>query len=302
MRSGTTLVQRLLASDSRHYAALGWEVREPAPKPGAWPVDPDPRIAAAEARDEQTRKFAPDLFAIHPTYAHQAEEEIVFLADAFLSHVPEAYCDVPGYRSWLDQQDFTPAYEYLRRILQLLQWQKQHREEPRGRWILKTPAHLGYLDTLFRVFPDAHVIHVHRDPLDTIPSGASLNTALWRMHADDVDPKRVGRQWIERMAWTNRRAMETRDRMPDARERFTDVWFHDALSDPLGQGQRIYDAVGIDFTSEARAAMTGWLSDNAREKLPAHRYTAAEFGLSPEQIRETFRAYTARFIDPHQQS
>jgi len=302
MRSGTTLLQRLLASDVRHYAALGWEVREPAPKPGAWPVDPDPRIAAAEAMDEQTRKLAPDLFAIHPTYAHQAEEEIVFLADAFLSHVPEAYCDVPVYRSWLDDQDFTPAYENLHRMLQLLQWQKKQRDGPRGRWILKTPAHLGYLGTLFRTFPDAHVIHVHRDPCDTIPSGASLNATLWRMHADNVDPKRVGQQWIERMAWTNGRAMETRDGMPDAQRRFTDVWFRDALSDPLGQVQRIYDAVGIDFTSDARAGMTRWLAENAREKLPAHKYTAEEFGLSPEQIREKFRAYTARFIAPHEPS
>jgi len=301
MRSGTTLVQRLLASDSRHYAAFGWEVREPAPKPGAWPVDPDPRIAAAEAQDEQIRKFAADLFAIHPTYAHQAEEEIVFLADAFLSHVPEAYCDVPTYRSWLDDQDFTPAYEHLHRMLQLLQWQKKQRGEHRGRWVLKTPAHLGYLDTLFRTFPCAHVIHLHRDPLATIPSGASLNATLWRMHANDVDPKRVGHQWIERMAWTNGRAMEVRDRMPDAGERFTDVWFRDAVSDPLGQVQRIYDVVGIDFTSDARTAMTRWLAEDAREKLAAHKYTAEEFGLSKEQIREVFAAYTARFIEPHEQ-
>ena len=300
MRSGTTLVQRMLAGDARHYCAFGWEVREPAPKPGAWPVDPDPRIAAAEARDERSRKFAPDLFAIHPTYAHQAEEEIVFLADAFLSHVPEASCNVPAYRSWLDDQDFTPAYQHLYRMLQLLQWQKKQRGQHRSRWVLKTPAHLGYLDTLFRIFPDAHVIHMHRDPIDTIASGASLNTTLWRMHADEVDPRQVGRQWLERMAWTNGRAMEVRDRMPGARGRFTDVWFRDAVSDPIGQVQRIYDAVGIDFTSDARSAMTKWLAEDARERLAAHRYTAEDFGLSREQIREAFAAYSARFIEPHE--
>ena len=301
MRSGTTLMQRILASDPAHACALGWEVGAPAPAPGAWPADPDPRIAAAEARTEQARKFAPDLFAIHPSYAHQAEEEIVFLADAFLSHVPEASCDVPAYRAWLDGQDFTPAYDYLLRMLQLLQWQKKQRGERCGRWVLKTPAHLGYLEPLFATFPGAHVIHMHRDPLETIPSGASLNATLWRMHCGEVDPRRVGSQWIERMAWTNRRAMDFRERDPKAGERFTDVRFRDAVADPVAEAGRIYADAGIDLSSAARSAMTRWLADDRREKLAAHRYRAEDFGLSPGQIRDTFADYTRRFIAPHQE-
>ena len=109
MRSGTTLLQRVLASDPRLACAYGWEVGEPAPRPGWDPAAADPRIADAEAREEQTRTFAAELFAIHPTYVHEAEEEIVFLADAFLSHIPEASCDVPRYRSWIDRQDFAPG-------------------------------------------------------------------------------------------------------------------------------------------------------------------------------------------------
>ncbi len=58
-------------------------------------------------------------------YAREAEEEIVFLADAFLSHVPESGAHLPVYRSWIDEQDFAPAYDYLHRMLQFLQWQKR---------------------------------------------------------------------------------------------------------------------------------------------------------------------------------
>ncbi len=303
MRSGTTLMQRLLASDPRHYCTLGWEALEPAPRLDAEPGDrtePDPRIASGEAREAQARTFAPQLFAIHPSYAHQAEEEIMFMADAFLSHVPEASCDVPAYRSWLDDQDFTPAYRHLYRMLQLLQWQKNLRGERRDRWVLKTPAHLGYLDTLFATFPNAHVIHMHRDPLDVIASGVSLNTTLWRMHSDNVDPVRVGRQWIERMGFTNGRALAVRDRMADAEERFTDVAFPHLVSDPLGQVQRVYDAVGTPLSDEARAAMAAWLAEDAREKLPAHRYSTAAFGFSEREIREAFRDYTSRFVTPAQ--
>ena len=63
-------------------------------------------------------------------YAREPEEEIVFLSDAFLSHVPESGAHLPGYRSWIDEQDFAPAYAYLHRMLQFLQWQKRQARRP----------------------------------------------------------------------------------------------------------------------------------------------------------------------------
>ncbi len=294
MRSGTTLLQRVLASDPRLACAYGWEVGEPAPRADWDPSAEDPRIADAEARESQTRTFATELFAIHPTYVHEAEEEIVFLADAFLSHIPEASTNVPGYRSWIDDQDFAPAYRWLRHMLQLLQWQKRQRGEPVRPFVLKTPAHLGYLDTLLAEFPDAHLVHVHRDPVDVIPSGASLNTTLWRTHGDDVDPHEVGRQWIERMGWSCDRAMAARDRLPA--DQATDVAFTDAVADPIAAASRVLAAVDLDVGDESRAAMARWIAqDHKRESLPVHRYSAGDFGLTDAQIRDRFAGYTDRF-------
>lgn len=296
MRSGTTLLQRMLASDPRHFCVMGYESLEPAPRLGVSPDDPDPRIADAEAREKMTREFAPEYFSIHPSYARQAEEEIMILADAFLSHVPEASCDVPAYREWIDHQDFTPAYRHLRGALQLLQWEKKRRGESRGRWVLKTPAHLGYLDALLATFPGAHVIHMHRDPVQTITSGASLNATLWRMHASDVDPAVVGRQWIRRMSWTKSRAMAARDRRSDEAARFTDVTFRDAVADPMGQIERIYGRVEMELTEDARRAMEVWRAADAEVKLPKHAYTPEQFGLTDAEIRTEFADYIERFL------
>ena len=227
-------------------------------------------------------------------YAREPEEEIVFLSDAFLSHVPEAGAHLPAYRAWIDHQDFTPAYAYLHRMLQFLQWQKRQRGDTASRWVLKSPAHLGYLDPLREQFPDLHVVHMHRDPRDTIASGASLNATLHTMHADSVDPQRVGAEWLQRMGWTNDRAMATRDSWADEAQRVTDIEFDDAIADPIGQVRRVYEAIGVELTTDAEAAMRRWLTDRPRGPgRPA--YALDTYGLSDTQIDERFADYNERF-------
>lgn len=295
MRSGTTLLQRLLAADKRFHCAYGWEVVEVAPKLGyTFGAQEDPRIAISEKREATSRELAPELFSIHPMYAREPEEEIVFLSDAFLSHVPESGAHLPRYRSWIDEQDFTPAYTYLHRMLQFLQWQKRRHGLTAQRWVLKSPAHLGYLDTLRAQFPDLHVVHMHRDPKDTIPSGASLNATLHAMHADDVDRHRVGAEWLQRMGWTNDRAMATRTSWADEATRCIDIEFTDAVEDPIGQVSRVYDATDTPLTADAESAMRSWLTDRPREQARPP-YSAADFGLTDSQIDARFEAYNSRF-------
>jgi hypothetical protein len=297
MRSGTTLLQRLLAADPRFFCAYGWEVVEVAPRLDHRFRGVDPRIAVSEARESKSRELAPELFAIHPMYAREAEEEIVFLADAFLSHVPESGAHLPGYRSWLDQQDFAPAYAYLHRMLQFLQWQKRLRIPeafPRQRWVLKSPAHLGYLDLLRNQFPDLHIVHMHRDPRATIASGAGLNATLHAMHTDTVDLHRVGAQWLQRMGWTNDRAMSVRERWSDDTALVTDIAYDNAVADPIGQVARVYDAVGLALTTEAENAMRRWLTERPREAArPA--YGLEDYGLCPGLVDERFTLYNKIF-------
>jgi len=298
MRSGTTLLQRLLAADPRFHCAYGWEVVEAAPRLDSLFTGVDPRIAISEEREAKSSELAPDLFVIHPMYAREAEEEIVFLADAFLSHVPESGAHLPHYRSWLDEQDFAPAYDYLHRMLQFLQWQKRQRSSgrhgPPERWVLKSPAHLGYLDVLRAQFGDLHIVHMHRDPRATIASGASLNCTLHAMHADSVDRQRVGAQWLQRMGWTNDRAMAVRAGWADESARVTDIGFDDAVADPIGQVARVYDAIDLPLMVEAATGMRRWLKERPREAARPP-YALGDYGLLAEQADERFALYNKRF-------
>ena len=287
MRSGTTLLQRLLAADARFRCARGWEVIEVAPKlDHRWDTE-DPRVAEAVAREEASRQWVPELYAIHPMHALEAEEEIVFLADAFLSHVPESGAHVPAYRSWIDTQDFAPAYDHLHRMLQLLQWQQKQRGELADRWVLKTPAHLGYLEDLRARFPGLHVVHLHRDPVETIASGASLNATLHAMHADTVDLHRIGAEWIERMGWTNDRALATRAAWGDdpARHR-PGVRRRGRRPDRPGLAR--VRRTGARAHRRGRGVHARLAGRVAPGRPGARRTRPRPYGLTAEQIRERF--------------
>jgi hypothetical protein len=304
MRTGTTRLHRLLGAGPAFQVAKWWEVRYPAPFPGSdWRRD-DPRVAAAREEVRLTLEAVPVLASVHPWDADGADEEIMLLEHAFQSWVPESGAHVPSYSRWLDAQDLTAAYRYLARLLRFIQWQKKQS----GRWreagadgparlILKSPFHLAYVGDLLRVFPGARVIQTHRDPLDTIPSGASMYRSLRALNTDEVDPRLCGACVRDRFAWALDRCMRSREKL--SADRFLDVDYHRVGGDPIGEARRVYEWSGIEISPDAESAMRRWMQDNARERRAAHDYSLEEFGFTPEGLAADFAEYRERYILPH---
>ncbi len=295
-RTGTTMLQRLIACDPRIFSVFWWESRNPAPFPGAGDVEDgrrDSRIIDARAEVTAMIELAPDLAAIHPIEAEAPDEEIMLLEHSFFSTTPEALVNIPSYSAWLEQQDQTPGYEYLKQLLQFLQWQKKRSGVNGERWVLKTPHHLGFLDLLFKVFPDATVIQTHRDPVETIPSWASLIYTLRALASDNVDPREAGRHWGGKFKRAIKHSLEIRDASIG---RFIDIWYQDVLKDPITQIRRIYEFAGMELTPEVAQSMIKWTIDHSRDKRPAHHYTLEEFGFNKESLQRDFAEYRERFI------
>ena len=293
-RTGTTLLQRMLATDARFCSAAWWETRYPAPLPGEDARDASRRIALARDEVAQMIRFIPDILAIHPLDAMAADEEFMLMEHSFLCAM-DSYANVPAYTAWLARQDRTEVYAYLKTMLQFLQWQKRQRgEAPAQRWVLKTPQHLHTLEILFKVFPGAQVVLTHRDPAQTIPSMASMAHTLWKLYADAPDAVTVGRQWSEQMRRGTEHAMAVRDSLPA--DRFLDVRFEDTVSDPFGVARAVYRFAGMPLTEAARAGMWAWMESNPRNQRAAHSYTPEQFGLSQAQLERDFAGYRARHI------
>ncbi|PPK39867.1 sulfotransferase [Pseudomonas laurylsulfatiphila] len=293
-RTGTTLLQRTLAVDPQFSKAQWWETRYPAPLPGETLEQPLKRIARAREEVAGMIEFLPQLLAIHPLDAEQPDEEFMLMEHSFLCAM-DSYVNVPSYTAWLDGQDQTQVYRYLKRTLQFLQWQQARRGiEPGRRWLLKSPQHLHTLELLFEVFPKAQVVLTHREPARTIPSLASFIHTLWLLYSDKADAEAVGEQWNRRMARALRHAMAVRERMPP--ERFLDVHFEDTVAEPQAVVERIYQFAGLQLTPQTRSAMAQWLQANGREKRAVHHYSPGQFGLSEEILQRDYAEYRTRHI------
>ncbi len=292
-RSGSTMFHRILASDSRFYAPLWYEVRNPAPYLDWDFKSEDQRIVEAKAEVAAMLAANPELAAIHPMDPVAADEDIMLLEHSFYSTVPDAFCNVPTYGRWNDEHDNTPGYQYLKRLLQCLQWQKKQGGQQAERWLLKAPHHLHHVATLLKVFPDAKIIQTHRDPLQTIPSSASFNYNLWIMASDSADPAVVAEQWAAKYARGMAHTLATRNAQPEA---FLDTWFRETVEDPFKSIEKVYAFIGMELTQEAHDAMERWREENKREARPPHEYTLEQFGFTEEGLKAQFKAYREAYI------
>ena len=294
-RTGSTLLQRLIANDRRFTSLTYWESRFPAPFAGEQAGNPKARIQAAREEVAYMLDTVPDLLSIHPLEAEAADEEISLLEQSLYSTSSEAFMRVPGFADWLEQQDQTPGYQYLKKLLQLIQWQKRQRGESGERWILKTPHHLHGIEYLLNTFPGAQIIQTHRDPVTTIPSIASFNLALWKLNCDDPDPKEIGRIWSRKFANGLEHCLEYRDAYPQVS--FLDIAFADTASDALAVLNRVYEFIDLPCDRATLESARRFLEENNRDLRPEHRYSAADFGLSDTQLERDFSFYRDRYAE-----
>jgi len=292
-RTGTTMLQRLLATDPAFHLLYSWEAVNPAPWPTNGKGGEDPRIRGAETAGRALKYLAPDFFAVHPVEPREPEEDVLLFDYDFWSTVPEATQRVPGFSAWLEKQDFTEAYRYYRNILKFL-----YRQRPSGRWLLKTPHHMEHLDALLEVFPNARIIQTHRDPARVLASFCSMVAHAYGIFSDRVDPLEIGRHWSAKAERMVRLSMKVRDRAGG--KHFIDVAYGDLVADPIGQMRRVYDFLGWRLTLDREERMRAWIRENPQHKHGRHNYRLEHFGLKREEVERKFAGYRKRFGIPRE--
>ena len=290
-RTGTTLLHSLLAQDPQNRSPLTWEVMYPSPPDG---TDVKQRITRARKNLAWLDRLAPGFKAIHLSGAELPQECVAIMSHAFMSDEFDTLFNVPSYRSWFESGDMRPAYACHRQFLQHLQFHL-----PAQRWVLKAPAHMLSPGALFDTYPDARIVQTHREPLDVIPSTASLIVVLRNVFSDHTDPALIGREISRFWAEMLENFMRMRENHPSGQ--FFDLNYEEIVRDPLATVRRLYLFFGDELTPEAERRMRDFLARNPKDKHGAHRYTMAQFGLDPVAESPRFGRYRAHFhlASPH---
>jgi hypothetical protein len=289
-RSGTTFLHGLLAEDPANRAPRMWEAIYPYPAhraagfgAGRWKVQLQLRIFT---------RLSPGIGNLHPMKADAPQECTEFTSHVFRSPRFDDVFRAPSFRAWLAASGYDEGYWFLARFLRHLQGAG---EAPR-RWILKSPEHVFSTDALARVFPDALLVLVHREPGHVLASAARLTELLRSPFTTAIDRREIGRKVADYWQDGMRRMVALADCLSfPLRSRLVHVQYRSLVADPVGTIARIYDAFGLELSREARAAMAAKVAHVPNGGYGANHYWPEEFGIDPERERERASVYVQRF-------
>jgi hypothetical protein len=287
VRSGTTALHHLLSLDPQFQGPEHWLTIAPMPRPprDEWNVVPAYRTVAD--RMAAYVAAAPEMADDHMMSAEGIEESLFILASGFASNMWPSMWHVPRYDAWYRGRDDVSSYRWLADVQRLI-----GANDPGRRWLMKNPTDLFSMNEVLTVFPDAMIVQTHRDPVNAIPSIASLIFAARRVFSGGrADPCQVGLReqgfWAEALA----RAEAARTRAPD---QFFDVEFDAFVKDQLATVRAIYDRFGLVLAPHVETAMQAWLEAHPRRQGKGARYDPADFGLTGKGIANAFADYRTR--------
>jgi Sulfotransferase family len=289
-RTGTTLLQRLMAQDPRARSPRTWELSNPVPAPRAAEYFTDSRIARSRMRERYSRALAPGVYEMHPMAATWPEEDVAILGRGFLAVAWHSILGSdPGFEAWVSANadaNATAAYRYHRRELSYLQsdFSPTH-------WVLKSPAHMFGLRALLDTYPDALVVNTYRDPAEWVPSLCQL-LLLSRSTLVRTDPATLGNEVLSWWGSAVDRVIEVRNQHP---ERFIDVDYREMVASPIDVIRHIYEEMGLPFEEVCEQRMRTYLARDRFLEQKSYAYGLEEFGVDRDTVNDRFASYRAEF-------
>lgn len=282
MRSGSTRVQRLLASDPRLAATRFEESCTPVP---ARPLGLDERRWRARGALAAAQWINPAFAAIHPTGVGQPEEEFGLQAMAMFGSQFEAQWRIPSFARLCETMDVLPAYRDFVRYLGLVRRLRGERED--RPWVLKLPQFTQDAEALLSVFPDARLVVLDRDPAALVASSASLVFNQMAVQSDEADRHWVGREWLHKIALRRQRMSRA---LAGHRGPLVELAFDAVGRDWRTAMRRTYRMLGMELTREVEGRMATTVDRARKLPLDAHSYHLEGFGLTAREVAERMRS------------
>ena len=290
-RTGTTILLELLALDPQLRAPIAYEALYPLASMG----DTERRLALSECEQEFWSDIHPEFMTMHELASNLPCECVHFLMYDFSGPYWGMIYDTPSYTGWQLEhlETLGRVYRLHRRMLQTFQHEAPD-PAPR-RWLLKSPFHVSTLPALFAEYPDARVVHTHRDPRKFLASLISILSAVRFMRSDAVDVGQLASimQMTYQMFLDGTIAERGDGAVPD--EQIVDSHFVDLMRDPVASLRTTYERLALDWPPGHDKVITDYLRAKPKGKHGAHSYSCADVGLDEDAVRATFAHYVAHY-------
>lgn len=289
-RSGTTLLHALLGEDPDARLARFWAVMHPSPPPGLASAD-DPRIAQADEEWHEILELIPKWLVSHPyndMLGNGLPECERFWAMDLRLPTPTAWWRVPMTMFHDLPQDPSRQYAIHRMMLQAM----QHGAPDAKRWALKGTSHHMRLRALFDTYPDACVIWVHRDPVQTVASRIKLIGEISEAIVGHVDWRALAAQTLEATRTSLRVALDS-PFLDDPR--IHHVRYRDFVGDQAGTIREAYARFGLEFSREYERRIADWLAGNRPDRYGKFEYSTDLIGADVDVLHREFEPYRKRF-------
>lgn len=288
-RSGSTFLHSLLALDPANAVPRSWQLIYPYPRREA-SFAGDHRRARVARQLALFRLLSPGLARMHPMSPDAPQECTDITGHVFRSLRFDTIYRILSYRDWLDQDGHELAYLFHRRFLRHLDAQG-----PAGRqWMLKSPDHVFALEALTKVYPEAHVVMLHRDPLKVMASVAKLTEILRRPFTARLERAEIGEEISSRWAQGVERMMA----FGSASDNVLHLYYRDIVTAPMHTVARVYRHCGLTLSAVAERRMQEYLRRVPRGGYAVHSHSLEAFGLEPLRLREQFARYVNTFDVP----
>lgn len=288
-RSGTTLLHALLSVDPGARALRFWEVMHPSPPPGL-AADVDPRRAQADAEWCEINARLPNWLHSHPYNDMLGdglpEDERCWAFD-FRVLTPTAWWRVPmGMIVGGLQADPPAQYRLHKMMLQAIQHGR-----PKKPWVLKG-FHAPRFPAFFDCYPDASVLYIHRDPVQSIASRIQMAADLTEGLTGSVDVEAQSRLHT-RLGRANFKAILGNPMIDDPR--IYHVRYQDFVKDQIGVIRGFYDFSGYTLSADAEVAMRDYLAKNRGDRHGKFVYSTDLIDGDVNELHDEFAPYRERF-------
>lgn len=291
-RTGSSILHEYLMSDPLNRAPLAWEMKMPAPLIiNDSPLNSDSMIAWNDSETRLMYEIDESLASKHEAHSKLPEECSQMLALQFQSGHFFSRNHVPSYAGWNAQTDVSDALDMHKLVLQTLQYRSNSAPK---RWVLKYGGHMAHLPQLFSCYPDARVIHTHRDPCVVVKSFVSLIASLRLMRSDFFDPNSSAEMLNQGMMRGLEKVIEERTSGVIPNQQITDIHFKELMHDNINCIRKAFNALQISFNDDSAKHIAAYASSKPRNKFGKHIY-AYQDSVNLEHERRRYQRYLSHY-------